>query len=303
MEEQGLCPPSVSLLIKNFGGLIMVRTFLIFIFLGLAFSMNGNTQVIEEPRDGFYDRRMIEEKRPAVLPYVREADVLWAKRVWQVIDLREKMNQTLYFPINPSDGRRNLIQVLMDGIREGSITAYDVTTDDFTVPLSVDALMSQLERTETITAQRPEPPYEEFDTTITISFDPADVMRYRIKEEWFFDSKRSVLDVRILGICPVREAIDPVTGESRGDEPLFWVYYPEARNVLVNAEVFNRHNDAQRISYDDLFIRRFFSSYIYKESSVHDRRITEYYSGLDALLEAERVKEEIRNFEHDLWEW
>ncbi|MEE4177458.1 MAG: gliding motility protein GldN [Bacteroides sp.] len=271
--------------------------------LGLLFSLQSIAQVIETTRDGFYDKVMIEEKEPAALPYVREADVFMAKRVWQVIDMREKMNQPLYFPITPTNSRRSLMQVLVDGIREGSITAYSVDNDEFTIPMTPEQLFSQLERTQTITMQRPEPPYLEFDTTFSIPFNPADVIRFRIKEEWFFDSKRSVLDVRVLGICPVRDNIDPLTGESRGDEPLFWVYYPDARKTLANSEVFNRHNDAQRMSYDDMFLRRFFSSYVYKESNVHDRRIQEYYSGLDALLESERVKEAIRNFEHDLWEY
>jgi gliding motility associated protien GldN len=282
----------------------MVKNLLALCILGLITITSAHSQVLNEPpRDGFYNRNAIQEKRPVALPYVREADVLWAKRVWQVIDLREKMNQPLYFPITASNSRRSLMQVIMDGIREGSITAYDASDDEFTLPLSPEALMANLETTVIRTLQRPTPPYDEYDTTITIPFNTADVRRFRIKEEWFFDSKRSVLDVRILGICPVREAIDPVTGEARGDEPLFWVFYPDARNVLANAEVFNRHNDSQKISYDDLFIRRFFSSYIYKESNVHDRRILDYYSGLDALLEAERVKETIRNFEHDLWEF
>jgi gliding motility associated protien GldN len=281
----------------------MAKNAILITMLGLLLYLPANAQVIENVRDGVYDRSMIQEKEPAALPYVREADVLWMKRVWQVIDLREKMNQPLYFPITPSASRRSLMQVLLDGIREGSITAYDVMNDEFTVPLTPEQILSQLERTQTITMQRPTPPYDEFDTTLTISFNPADVMRFRIKEEWFFDSKRSVLDVRVLGICPVREAIDPLTGESRGDEPLFWVYYPDARKVLANSEVFNRQNDAQRMSYDDLFLRRFFSSYVFKESNVHDRRIQDYYTGLDALLESQRVKESIRNFEHDLWEY
>lgn len=281
----------------------MAKNLIILIILGLFLSLQSLAQVIETPRDGFYDREKIKEKEPATLPFVREADVLWMRRVWQVIDLREKMNQPLYFPITATAQRRNLTQVLIDAIREGSITAYDPGNDEFVIPLTPEQLFTNLERVQTITMQRPTPPYDMFDTTLTIAFNTADVRRFRIKEEWFFDSKRSVLDVRVLGICPVRENIDPITGESRGDEPLFWVYFPEARKVLANAEVFNRHNDSQRMSYDDLFIRRFFTSYIYKESNVHDRRIMEYYTGLDALLEAERIRESIRNFEHDLWEY
>ena len=152
--------------------------------------------------------------------------------------------------------------------------------------------------------ERPTPPYEQYDTTIVLPFNTQDVYKFRIKEDWFFDAKRSVLDVRILGICPVRDAIDPQTGEKRGDEPLFWIYLPEAREIMVNAPVYNRQNDAMRMSYDDIFVRRFFSATIYKASNVHDRRIADNFpDGVDALLEAQRIKEQIRNFEHDLWEF
>lgn len=286
----------------------MIRTLLAFCLLGLAFPMQilAQQSIMQDqnlPLDGVWERVVHEEKKPIELPYVREADVLWAKRVWQVIDVREKMNQPLYFPPSPSGNMRSLMQVIMDGIADGTIQPYSVNADDFSIPVDPETLFSQLDRTETVTMERPYPPYEQYDTTFTISFNPADVMRFRIKEDWFFDSKRSVLEVRVLGICPVVEAIDPVTGEPRGDEPLFWIYFPEARDVFVNAPVFNRHNDSERMSYDELFLKRFFSGTIYKASNVHDRRIGENYAGLDALLEAKRIQEEIRNFEHDLWEY
>lgn len=291
----------------------MIRMILVFCLVGLVLPVQLTAQPAQQPRnsiweqdlprDGVWERARHEEKKPIELPYVREADVLWSMRVWQVVDLREKMNQPMYFPPTPSGNMRSLMQVIMDGIAEGTIRPFSVDADDFSIPVDPEVLLSNLDRTETITMERPDPPYDEFDTTITISFNPADVMRFRIKEDWYFDTKRSVLEVRVLGICPVRESIDPITGESRGDEPLFWIYFPEVRDIFVNAPVYNRQNDAQRMSYDDLFLKRFFSGTIYKASNVHDRRIGEYYTGLDALLEARRIQEYIRNFEHDLWEY
>lgn len=279
----------------------MAKNIFFLLLLGILFSLQSMAQQGTPPRDSSWDKLAVSERKPIPLPYVREADVLWSKRIWQVIDLREKMNQPLYS--NPAGETQGLMDVLMQAIESREITAYDVDAEDFSIPITHRTLMNRLEQTQTITMQRPDPPYEEFDTVINISFNPSDVLRFRIKEDWFFDTRRSVLEVRILGICPVREAIDPLTGESRGDEPLFWVYFPEARDVLVNAPVFNANNQAQSMSYDDLFIRRFFDSTIYKAANVHNRRITEYYTGLDALLEAERIKEMIRNFEHDLWEY
>jgi len=134
-------------------------------------------------------------------------------------------------------------------------------------------------------------------------FDPGSVKEYRIKEDWFFDKQRSVQDVRIIGICPVADNIDPVTGEVRGSTPLFWVYFPEARNIFASAEVFNRSNDAERRTLEDIFWKRMFGSYVYKEQNVYDRRIADYKQGIHALLEAERVKDDLFIIEHDLWEY
>jgi gliding motility associated protien GldN len=148
-------------------------------------------------------------------------------------------------------------------------------------------------------------------TDVQLSLDQ--VSRLMIKEKWFFDRRYSTMQVRIIGICPMKVSMrmieDPVTGEeiNTGDisrQPLFWVYYPEIRYYLAKQEVFNPLNDAQRVSYDDLLSQRRFSSYIYKMSNVHDNRnITEYAKGMDAMFEAERLKYQLFEFEHDLWEY
>jgi gliding motility associated protien GldN len=255
----------------------------------------------ETPRDGFYDRIAVVEKGPAELPYIRQADVLWERRLWQVIDLREKINQPLYFPLEPNQGRKSLFQVLFDGVSSGELRAY--LNDDFTEPRTLAQIQAGLGSTRTVTLQRSFPPYEDYDTIISIPFRPDDIKSFRIKEDWFFDSKRSVLDVRIIGICPVREAINPETGEIIGSEPMFWIYFPEARPLLAKTAAFNPHNSARRISYDDLFLQRLFSAYIMKEDNIFDRRINDYMTGLDMLLEAQRARDRIRNFEHDMWEF
>lgn len=267
------------------------------LLLTLIFPMVNAQPMEGPPRDGFYDKLAIEYKDPVPLPYVREADILFSKRVWQRIDMREKINQTLYFPTEPVGRRKSLTQVLYDAVTEGRITAYDGHVDDFSQPLTPEQVINHLEREVTLTLE------DGRDTTYTVPFDPTSVTRFHIKEDWFFDSKRSVLDVRTIGICPLRERHDVETGEFIGFEPIFWIYFPETFDLLVNEEVFNRHNDAHRVSFYDMFLRRMFNSYIYKESNVYDRTIEEYYTGLDALLEAKELKDNIRNFEHDLWEY
>jgi len=193
------------------------------------------------------------------------------------------------------------MRVIMDALKEGSITAYDYSnTDEFLVPLNYQEIITRQTDTMHKTFTRPYPPYDQFDTVIYSEFDPNKVTRLRVKEDWYFDKKKSQMLVRILGICPV---MIKERNDEEFNEPLFWIYYPEARPILAQAEVFNRFNDAARRSYDEIFIKRFFNSYVYKEQNVYDRRISEYAQGLDALLEAERIKLELLNFEQSLWEY
>jgi len=128
----------------------------------------------------------------------------------------------------------------------------------------------------------------------------TDIIQYKIKEDWFFDKETSTQQVRILGIAPVVYAKDE-NGNITGTKDLFWLYFPECRYVFQNFFVQSRNNDSQRMSFDDLFWKRMFTSYIEKESNLYDRDIDTYKAGVNALLEAEKIKTKIFNFEHDLW--
>jgi gliding motility associated protien GldN len=279
-----------------------ITLFLVTLAILIGFGGSLDAQILDNPPQDVinYDNDLLDSK-PIPMPAVRKADMMWTKRIWREIDMRQKMNQPFYYPLEPHNDWRNFITVVMDALREGSITAYDISaTDEFLVPLNYQEIIARQIDTVHTTLKRPYPPYDEYDTVIYSEFDPTKVTRIRIKEDWYFDKKKSQMLVRILGICPV------IIKERNGEEfkePLFWIYYPEARPVLHHAEVFNRFNDAARRSYDELFLKRVFNSYIYKEQNVFDRRISEYAQGLDALLEAERVKMDLLNFEQSLWEY
>ncbi|MDY0284926.1 MAG: gliding motility protein GldN [Bacteroidales bacterium] len=281
--------------------IVAIVTFLSFLIAGAS---SAQAQVVSIPRDGFYDKVNIVDKKPIPYVFVREADVIWSKRIWRVIDMRERVNQPFYYPEVPQNQWRSLITVIMDGLKEGQITAYDasVPTDEFLVPLTYEEVMSRLERTDTVQLQRNYPPYDYYDTIIQTEFNAMDVKRIRIKEDWFFDKQRSMMEARVLGICPVRDNLDE-NGNFRGYETLFWVYYPEARETFAKAEVYNPNNDAQRLTYDDVFWKRIFHSTVYKESNRFDRRISEYATGIDALLESERINRDLHQYEHDFWEF
>ncbi len=275
-----------------------------FILLGAGlFSQEASAQVLE-PRDQLYDKVTTPTRR--VMPYadIREADVMWQRRIWRVLDLREKMNQSFYYPFEVTNGRSNLITIIKNGVESGELRAYDPFYDDFTVPYTAQQALNIGADTIFYTDYRPYEPYEEYDTFRYQALDYSAIKKFYIKEDWVFDKARSVMEVRILGICPVREVRDPNTGEWRGEQPMYWIYFPELRLIMANEEIYNRFNNiGQQITYDDAFMKRMFSSFIYKEDNVYDRQIKDYMKdGLEALLENEDIKDRIRNYEHDLWE-
>jgi len=252
------------------------------------------------------DKPWIKENTPTrrVIPYthVREADVMWHRRIWRVIDLREKINHPLYYPITPIQDRKSLYDVLKEGILEGTITAYSDADDEFTIQLTKAEAKNKMGR------WKENKQYDDFGEEILGAadsvyedFSSQDIVEYRLKEDWFFDRERSIMDVRIIGIAPARNNIDMSTGESKGKELMFWVYFPEARYVLANYDVFNRQNEAEKRTYEDIFWKRIFNSYITKRSNVYDRNNKEYLTGLDLILESDNIKEDMFNMEHDMW--
>lgn len=272
------------------------------VFLFILAGKPVDAQII----NGAYKRTDIIQKKPMPLPTVRESDVFWSRKVWRVIDLREKMNLPLYYPTVEMDGRVNLISLLLKGIENGQITPYDAGLDDeFKLPMSFDQVKERF-GAEATTEEK-----IDFDTgertTVTVQGEirPNDIKQYLVKEEWYFDKNNSTLNVRIIGICPIREFVR--AGDTSGQvqrEKLFWVYYPEARPLLSTNLVLNQYNSAQQTSFDDLFIKRTFNSYIVIAENVYNNRdISAYMNGKEAMMESKRIEDVIFNFEQDLWEY
>ncbi|MBL4625267.1 MAG: gliding motility protein GldN [Flavobacteriales bacterium] len=262
-------------------------------------------QVINPPQQSIFPPQK-GSRPPVAYASIREADVMWSKKVWRRIDLRQKMNYPYYYPIDPIADRKSLFEVICIGLfSNGTLTAYDPgplgNNDQFDILLSTEeaqAKITSYDSVEVYLIDEDETVLMPDSTLIT----SADVVMYEIKEEWFFDKQRSVMDVRIIGICPMVEKKDEETGEIRGLMPLFWIYFPALRLELAQYKAFNRQNGV-RLTYEDMFQKRMFASYIIKEDNVYDRFINEYTAGLDALLEAERIKNEIFFFEHDVWHY
>ncbi len=280
----------------------MNKLFVAFLTISMMLSIGLQAQIIDDaPKDALYEDENIINKEPLPLPTIRAADVMWSKRVWREIDFRQKFNQKFYFPIETQASWKSFIVVVLDALKAGEMQAYDISnTDELLVPITYSEIVGRQTDTLHNIMRRPYPPYEEYDTVIYTEFDPTKVMRIRVKEDWYFDKQRSQMMVRIQAICPV------MLKERNGQEvtePLFWLSYPESRDVFAQSLVFNRENAAMRLTFDEVFGKRLFDSYVYKEANVFDRRISQYATGIDALLESERIKRDMFEFEENLWEY
>lgn len=240
---------------------------------------------------------------PVPYPYVREADVIWSKRVWRVIDLREKMNLPLYYPTTPNADRQSLWDVIYCAVKTHEIMLYQVNPFDFDKSFDIPLTHSQADSAvmkiitlidtngnQTPSSQRLESP---------------DITQYMLKEDWFFDKQRSVMDVRILGICPFKKQFDDQGNEVPGGKNMmFWLYFPSMRPIFARSLVFNPQNNTEYRSLDALFMKRMFSSYIVEESNVYNRKISDYKQNpMDAILESEKITDNIRQLEGDMWQY
>lgn len=279
-----------------------------FIGLGLLFAPEVSAQNFFEEettvKDGLYDENETGVKAPMPLPYVREADVMWKKTIWREIDFRQKMNQGFYIPTTPHKNLKNLYTVLKEALQDptSGVIAYEdeSVTGELIKPTTWNDIKTQITETTQI------PVTDNYGNVISMrniesEMSSAEVKRCQIKEEWYFDKQRSELLVKIIAICPIRMVEkDGVFVPQR----LFWIPYDEnLRKVLIDAPFFNRLNSAARLSYDDVFLRRVFDSYIIREDNIFDRSINEYAKGVEALRESERIKQSIVDFEQSLWEY
>lgn len=262
---------------------------------------------------------------PIAYPPVRQADVMYYWTVWRTIDLREKINHPLYFPSEPRGTWRSLGQTIFDAIdmsnaerTEGVLPVY--SDEMCTFPYSRDELQGLVANVQTITKIDIESGEEIGEEELVTQLEPKDIISYNVKEVWYFDKQYSTFRVQILMLQPIIEYEKPNNNSSYYDDEnqddedvkgvmmkrkLGYIYYNELRPFLAKQEVFNVKNNASRISFDDLITwKRDFSSLIYKESNVYDRQIDDYIANSrDQRIESERITENLRKFESDLWEF
>ncbi|RED47220.1 MULTISPECIES: gliding motility protein GldN [Winogradskyella] len=277
-----------------------------------------NAKIPEEVGMKTEAQLLLDNDKPLEYGYVGDRDILFSKMTWEKIVLDERANFPLYFPIedNLGDDRKSLYRVLMKNVNDGTIPK--VYADDyFTEERTMEDLAPSL-RKEEITDQGIDWMNAEgvSDTSlipeeyvIRREIGAADINSYLVKGLWYFDKRQGELKYRILGIAPAAPDVNFIDSDDEANkEPigLFWIFYPELRDILHEAKAFNNKNSAVPLSFDHLLNSRRFSGIIYKEENVYgDRKIEEYVAenALMQLLESERIKDKIRNFEQDMWSY
>jgi len=269
--------------------------------IAVAFSSALFAQASEYP-DSPYDKPHMNDRKPVTMQNIRYADVMWSKQIERTLPLREKMNHPLYFPNNETGKigtRFSLTALTVDAVEKGYLFAYDPMSDG-AVPITFDDFKSKLGASiDTVYIQNEDG--TETAKPIENTMQPSSVKFLILKEEWVFDKQRSVMDPRIMWMTALREF--EKEGEIRKSLP-YKIYFPAAQPILARNEAFNPASDGDQKSFYDLFQRRYFSSFISRESNVYNNReVSSYKLGIEQLYEAEKIKTFIFNFEHDLWEY
>lgn len=269
----------------------------IFIFVSVLASAQQGVFQPGDYRDGIYDKENAVNRRFIPYTHLREADVTWEKRVWREVDMREKVNQPLYYPIEIVNGRMSLFQVLAKYILKGELMAF--SDQEFLVPFEITAIKDKLKKCDSLS----ESSFNEAGEEVIARIYKCDstgiyrqIRKYQLKEDWFFDRQKSVLEVRIIGM-----GVFTYDEEKEAPREQFWVYFPACRPFFAKHEVYNPKNDSERRTFEDIFWKRQFGSKIVKETNVYDRNVQEYSKGIDELLESDRIKNDIFRWEHDLW--
>ena len=283
----------------------MFKNGLIFFFaLIMSGLMNAQANLLNAKKVdqiGVKNEQQIAADNDGPIPYgyVDDRDVLWSKVVWEKIDLNQKINLPYYFPIdttNMSSDRRSLFDTLMKGMKQGKIK--EAYSDSF-----FTSKITQSEIDSRLISIREANGYTD---TVRLATDKVEA--YMIKGIWYFDKRQGELKYRLLALAPMGKDVQTVGTDLEDDKlyELFWIFFPSARNVLHDAKVFNPKNASHPISFDHLLNSRRFSAVIVREENVYgNRKISDYVRGnsLFQLLEAGKIKEDIRNREMDMWNY
>lgn len=268
-----------------------------------------DAQVIESSPLDFYERKDTQTQRSLPLPYVRESDVVWKDMIWRTIDLKERFNQYMYFPLESKgiDGRKNFAFTIWDAIVNNEIEVFE--DDELKIPKDNEEIIFRYTKPDTITleVEDDEENYEYRTVLVPKEFTTEEILHLKIKEAWYIDKQTTEQMVRILALGLVQEQYKERDGEReyRGSVTLFWIpmLSENVRTLLARREAYYENNLAHLPNWEHIFHTRMFSSYIIRESNVFNRPIEEYLTGEDAIWESERIENELLDISQDMWEY
>jgi len=285
-----------------------------------AVAQRGDTS-LPKPQDGVNDRwqksltadgafdRVSHITAPIGWQHIREDDILWKKRVWREIDTREKQNVAFRYAGDENTGGGMFIEILIDGLKKGKIKGYKTFDDHFSQQMTKDDIMETT--AGKVDTQRVIDPVDGSEKIVITprDFNPEEITKYRLKEDWIFDRNQGQMVVRIVGLAPILDVYND-QHVYLGPKAMFWLYYPDIRGLLAQYEVVNPMNDLARYTWDEFFESRQFSSKITKVSNpygssnspgAYGEELKEHLNPMEVLYEGQRAAEEIFNKEHDMW--
>lgn len=292
-----------------------MKKVLLSIFAVVAFAMAANAQSVIDANDGrnpndFYQQGIVVGKRAMPYSFLRESDVVWRTTIWRKIDFNESFNQFFYFPYEPeknTQGRINLVNLVLQAVKNGAFEIYE--DDDMKVPQDVEKALAQTQSRSTKENEVGEDEWGEPIIVIDTMYDdldPASVKMAQLKEFWYIDKQDTRQKVRIVGLSfQYTKDVIKAGVQDQATEWTFWIPmdYMTVRQVLVNANAYDENNDVAERSYDDIFVQRYFDSYVTRESNTHNRSVTDYLTGVDAIYESQMIEEKIFDIESDMWEY
>jgi gliding motility associated protien GldN len=261
--------------------------------------------------DGAVEKTVFKDRIPLPYENLRPDDALFMERVWRELDIREKINQPFGYKSDDDNGNQRFVNIMVNAVRSGKVTAFSADDDRFTTPLDSNTF----EKTLTGGGQCDTTPVYNLQDPTKIdkyvvncgTLNPDQIVKFRIKEDWVFDREASRMFCRVIGIAPCKTQLALDGKTERGSTPLFWIYYPDLRETLSRSEVYNSKNmGVSRLTWEELFETRMFSSYILKSTldNSQNRLIRNYIKDpILALLEGDNIKNKIFDYEQNLWSY
>ena len=275
-------------------------------------SITAQTQTVDNPtQDSYnlYQRTLAQQRKAPLLPYIREDDVVWEHCLWRTIDLREKFNQYMYFPVEAAGahGRKCLARVIWDAVVANEIPIYE--DDEFKIPIDNDLFVARYTKTDTVILEIADEDenYEYQTVLVPKEFNSEDILQIKLKEVWYIDKTTSRQHVRMIGLALCRDYYKEVENDRMfmGTITLFWVPLQSAdvRTTLIRNEAYYEDNIAHLPTWLHIFDLRMYESFITRESNRFNRTISSYLTGVDAMLESQRIEIKLLNISEDMWEY